>query len=146
MQNAKRMQISFHGGGSIRNTGGKRQRARERERERERAQQNKNEQGGQAEGKVKCKKKRKKERERERERERDRREGKRQARWTAGLHVFGWVEVVEGAEVGEEASVHYAFHRRIRDPINQAGKRRDAERMRSPFTLMRPGQAKRWTT
>src|SRR4029434_6192491 len=47
-------------------------RAREREREREKPAQVR-------------------EREREGERERDRREGKRQARWTAGLHVFGWV-------------------------------------------------------
>lgn len=41
---------------------------------------------------------------------------------------------------------HYVFHGRIWNPINQAEERRDAERMRSPFTLMRPGRGKRSTT
>lgn len=41
---------------------------------------------------------------------------------------------------------HYVFHRRVWNPINQAEERRDAERMRSPFTLMRPGRGKRSTT
>lgn len=50
----------------------------------------------------------------------------------------GWRRCCEGP--------HYVFHRRIWNPINQAEERRDAERMRSPFTLMRPGRGKRSTT
>lgn len=61
---------------------------------------------------------------------------------------------VGGDEVGwqvgwEEAGAegrHFVFRRRIWNPINQAEERRDAERMRSPFTLMRPGRGKRSTT
>lgn len=51
--------------------------------------------------------------------------------WGGGLKVWG---------------AHYVFHGRIWNPINQAEERRDAERMRSPFTLMRPGRGKRSTT
>lgn len=54
-----------------------------------------------------------------------------------------------GAQVGRGLllwGAHYVFHRRIWNPINQAEERKDAERMRSPFTLMRPGRGKRSTT
>ena len=55
-----------------------------------------------------------------------------------------------GSSGGEGGAVvrgaHYVFRRRIWNPINQAEERRDAERMRSPFTLMRPGRGKRSTT
>lgn len=54
-----------------------------------------------------------------------------------------------GAQVGRGACCegeHYVFCWRIWNPINQAEERRDAERMRSPFTLMRPGRGKRSAT
>lgn len=63
-----------------------------------------------------------------------------------------WWEEVEGDETNEVGrqvrgrGAHYAFHWRVWNPINQAEERRDAERMRSPFTLMRPGRGKRSTT
>lgn len=58
--------------------------------------------------------------------------------------VVGWGD---GGRGGLKVwGAHYVFHGRIWNPINQAEERRDAERMRSPFTLMRPGQGKRSTT
>ena len=65
-------------------------------------------------------------------------------RWRGGRVSVEGVQVGRGARL--RAVEHYVFHRRIWNPINQAEERKDAERMRSPFTLMRPGRGKRSTT